>query len=54
MNFVFTVCDNAADKSCPSLGPSQPMTLWPLGVPDPAAVEGTDAEKHLDFRTPIE
>jgi protein-tyrosine-phosphatase len=47
MNFVFTVCDNAANESCP-IWPGQPMTAhW--GVPDPAAVEGTDAEKHLAF-----
>ena len=47
MNFVFTVCDNAASESCP-VWPGQPMTAhW--GVPDPAAAEGTDAEKHLAF-----
>ena len=47
MNFVFTVCDNAANESCP-IWPGQPMTAhW--GIPDPAAVEGTEAEKHLAF-----
>lgn len=47
MNFVFTVCDSAANESCP-VWPGQPMTAhW--GIPDPAAAEGTDAEKHLAF-----
>ncbi|MCO5066938.1 MAG: arsenate reductase ArsC [Rhizobiaceae bacterium] len=47
MDFVFTVCDDAAGETCP-VWPGQPMTAhW--GVPDPAAAEGTDAEKHLAF-----
>ncbi len=47
MDFVFTVCDSAAAETCP-VWPGQPMTaLW--AVPDPAAVEGTEAEKHLAF-----
>jgi arsenate reductase len=47
MNFVFTLCDDAANEACP-VWPGQPMTAhW--GMPDPAAVEGTDAERHLAF-----
>lgn len=47
LNFVFTVCDNAAGEVCP-FWPGQPMTAhW--GVPDPAAVEGTDAEIAIAF-----
>ncbi len=47
LDFVFTVCDNAANEVCP-IWPGQPMTAhW--GVPDPAAVEGTDAERAFAF-----
>jgi arsenate reductase (thioredoxin) len=48
MNFVFTVCDNAANEVCP-YWPGQPMTAhW--GVPDPAAVKGTQEEIDRAFR----
>ena len=48
LDFVFTVCDNAAGEQCP-FWPGQPMTAhW--GVEDPAAVEGKDTEKWLAFR----
>ena len=47
MDFVFTVCDDAAGESCP-VWPGQPMTAhW--GIEDPAAVEGTDLEKQAAF-----
>lgn len=47
MDFVFTVCDDAAGEACP-IWPGHPMTAhW--GVPDPAGAEGTDAAKHLAF-----
>jgi arsenate reductase len=45
MDFVFTVCDQAAGETCP-LWPGQPVTAhW--GIPDPAAVEGSEAERTL-------
>lgn len=48
LDFVFTVCDNAAGEVCP-IWPGQPITAhW--GVPDPAAVEGSDIEKTHAFR----
>jgi arsenate reductase len=48
MNFVFTVCDNAAKEVCP-LWPGQPMTAhW--GIPDPAAVEGSLDEIERAYR----
>jgi arsenate reductase len=47
LDFVFTVCDNAAGETCP-VWPGQPMTAhW--GVPDPALVEGTPAEIAYAF-----
>src|SRR5215470_3798527 len=48
LDFVFTVCDNAAGETCP-VWPGQPMTAhW--GVPDPAAATGSAAEVALAFK----
>jgi arsenate reductase len=48
MDFVFTVCDNAAGEACP-IWPGQPMTAhW--GIEDPAALDGTDLEKQAAFQ----
>jgi arsenate reductase (thioredoxin) len=47
MDFVFTVCDDAANEICP-IWPGQPMTAhW--GMPDPSCAEGNEAEKRLAF-----
>lgn len=48
MDFIFTVCDNAANEICP-VWPGHPATShW--GIPDPAAVKGTDDEVQKAFR----
>jgi arsenate reductase len=48
MDFVFTVCDNAANEACP-FWPGEPMTAhW--GIPDPAAVKGSSEEIERAFR----
>jgi arsenate reductase len=48
LDFVFTVCDNAAKEACP-IWPGQPMTAhW--GVPDPAAISGTQEQIDKAFR----
>lgn len=47
LHFVFTVCDNAANETCP-YWPGQPMSAhW--GVPDPAAAEGAEPERAVAF-----
>jgi arsenate reductase (thioredoxin) len=48
IDFIFTVCDNAAGEVCP-VWPGKPITAhW--GIADPAAVEGSDADKAFAFR----
>lgn len=48
LDFVFTVCDNAASEVCP-VWPGQPMTAhW--GIPDPAAIKGTPEQMEKAFR----
>jgi arsenate reductase (thioredoxin) len=48
LDFVFTVCDNAANEVCP-VWPGQPMTAhW--GIPDPAAVQGSEEQIKQAFR----
>ncbi len=47
LDFVLTVCDNAANETCP-VWPGQPMTAhW--GIPDPVDIQGNDAERALAF-----
>lgn len=51
MDFVFTVCDQAANEACP-YWPGQPMTAhW--GIPDPAAVEGNDETRRRAFKNAL-
>ncbi len=52
IDFIFTVCDNAAGEVCP-IWPGKPMTAhW--GIADPAAADGTDADKAFAFRKAFE
>ena len=52
IDFIFTVCDNAAGETCP-IWPGKPATAhW--GIPDPAAVTGDDAAKRAAFRKAYE
>jgi arsenate reductase len=52
LDFVFTVCDNAAGEVCP-IWPGKPQTAhW--GIADPAAVQGSDADKAFAFRQALE
>jgi arsenate reductase (thioredoxin) len=51
IDFIFTVCDNAAGEVCP-VWPGRPMTAhW--GIADPAAAKGTEADKAFAFRTAL-
>jgi len=52
LDFIITVCDNAAGEVCP-YWPGHPLTAhW--GIPDPASVEGSEAERRMAFRTAYE
>ena len=52
IDFIFTVCDNAAGEICP-IWPGKPITAhW--GIPDPAHVEGSDESRRKAFRTAYE